>query len=392
MPNAIEHTLSTLLPTLTLLPSELLNLSASLLAQSRAKAANLKQEEEIGRTYACCHIACQRLGHKLGLEIAKPAPPCKPKVYNKLHGYFNAVLATPRTPRKGVEKVVETTSSSVPEGGRSGRSNQARTPSKAATATRTAPAATPATGKRTRGREQEVDVPAFVMPMIRHVCKAFSTPEPAPHVFVGVRSVLQARTSVDEQPSAKRRRTTTQTPKAPVQEDTIPDLVAAVFSAVSDRMGLRDSSDAEECDKDIAESVKEYCMHNGKNIPIDYPEDSDTYAAMQRISEDSLPEWEQMEWYTNIPQPDEEDEAGNEDKEATPRPATKPTKTPLRRKEKHAKRDPADIEEVGASGLLPGLGTMFQPALDWLSDDRREEYASWKEGILRQLAVVRQRA
>ena len=48
-----------------------------------------------------------------------------------------------------------------------------------------------------------------------------------------------------------------------------------------------------------------------------------------------------------------------------------PSKTPLRRKEKHqASRDflvDADGRDVpGAAGLLPGLATMFQPCVDWL--------------------------
>lgn len=96
VPNAQELALHSLLPTVHSLPPELLQLSASLLAQSKSKAASLKPEEEIGRTYVCCHIACQRLGHKLALEVAKPSPPVKPKVYNKLHTYFNSVLATPK--------------------------------------------------------------------------------------------------------------------------------------------------------------------------------------------------------------------------------------------------------------------------------------------------------
>jgi origin recognition complex subunit 6 len=42
------------------LPPELVELASSLLAQSRTKASNLKAEEEIGRTYACANIACER--------------------------------------------------------------------------------------------------------------------------------------------------------------------------------------------------------------------------------------------------------------------------------------------------------------------------------------------
>src|ERR1700753_585073 len=100
MPSPFELALSSLLPTVSNLPPELVSLSTSLLAQSRTKAPSLKSEEEIGRTYACCHVACQRLGHKLGLELAKPTPPVKPRVYSKLHGYFNSILKTTASPKK----------------------------------------------------------------------------------------------------------------------------------------------------------------------------------------------------------------------------------------------------------------------------------------------------
>lgn len=69
----LEQALTTLIPTYThkhndidsdgssFLPAELISLAGSLLAHSRSKAASLKAEEEIARTYACAHLACERL-------------------------------------------------------------------------------------------------------------------------------------------------------------------------------------------------------------------------------------------------------------------------------------------------------------------------------------------
>jgi origin recognition complex subunit 6 len=58
---AMEDALCSLLPTHKgILPSPLVQLSASLVAQSRTKASNLRVEEEIARTYLCAHIACER--------------------------------------------------------------------------------------------------------------------------------------------------------------------------------------------------------------------------------------------------------------------------------------------------------------------------------------------
>lgn len=61
MNRSVEQALTSLIPRHNGdLPTELIELASSLLAQSRNKASNLKAEEEIGRTYACANIACER--------------------------------------------------------------------------------------------------------------------------------------------------------------------------------------------------------------------------------------------------------------------------------------------------------------------------------------------
>lgn len=61
MNRSVEQSLTSLIPHLNgPIPSELVELASSLLAQSRNKASNLKADEEIGRTYACANIACER--------------------------------------------------------------------------------------------------------------------------------------------------------------------------------------------------------------------------------------------------------------------------------------------------------------------------------------------
>jgi origin recognition complex subunit 6 len=97
--------------------------------------------------------------------------------------------------------------------------------------------------------------------------------------------------------------------------------------------------------------------------------------------------WSDMEWYLNIPAAGELDEDNGP---ATPR--KQPAKTPLRRKEKHSQRKIGDEDVYGPAGLLPGLGTMFQPAVDWLSEDRREDFAAWKQDILSSVEAIEQEA
>ena len=62
MDKSVAQALTGLIPSLSgPLPQELVELAVSLLAQSRNKASSLKAEEEIARSYACAHIACERL-------------------------------------------------------------------------------------------------------------------------------------------------------------------------------------------------------------------------------------------------------------------------------------------------------------------------------------------
>lgn len=39
-------------------------------------------------------------------------------------------------------------------------------------------------------------------------------------------------------------------------------------------------------------------------------------------------------------------------------------------------------KDASRGGLLPGLGTMMQDRVDWLSEDRREEFLEWKDDIM----------
>ena len=108
--SSVEQSLSLLLPTISdRLPPELVNLSHSLLAQSRLHASNLKAEEEIARPYACSEIACQRIGSRLKLPARVGRPPCAPRVYKKLLAFLERTLP-PSVPPSKSSRPVETPS------------------------------------------------------------------------------------------------------------------------------------------------------------------------------------------------------------------------------------------------------------------------------------------
>jgi origin recognition complex subunit 6 len=268
MPTQIEQALITLVPTLNSLPQELIDLSTSLLAQSRNKASSLKPEEEIGRTYACAHIAVERLKIRLDVDKVVARPPVAPKIYKKLYGYLDAALKEPATPRTNRLKDVGTVG--TPGSGRGRRSalgTPSKTPAKSVKSTGVTPLKTPASvakgvegltasGRRTRSaikatepkeeaatpklegatqqeaaQEEEKDnnLPDQVRPMAEAVCDALDVPQATPHVFAAMSAILQSRGWNDTKPEAlkstprtsakKRKRTSTDANDASIVED-----------------------------------------------------------------------------------------------------------------------------------------------------------------------------
>ncbi|KAK3109638.1 hypothetical protein LTR53_016892 [Teratosphaeriaceae sp. CCFEE 6253] len=269
----LSTSLSSLLPTLSPLPGPLTELATSLVAQSRTRASSLKPEEEIARIYACCHIACERLGKKLSLEIGKPYPPCPLKVYAKLKTYLGSVLRTPVTPR-GRRVVGEVSGSG--NGGVSGV--------KAVDDLGKGVGGDASAGRILRGTPSKRPAPAVEVTPSKRAARSPAT-----------------ATGKKVQPSKQ--------DEPPVVEAEAPG-------------------------------------EQGEDDDIDMDEDHE------------------------------------------PTPVKRPAKTPLRRKEKHAKRVKGldEGEDVGAAGLLPGLGTMFQPAVDWLSDERRADFEVWVQSMRQEMA------
>ncbi|EME43075.1 hypothetical protein DOTSEDRAFT_173704 [Dothistroma septosporum NZE10] len=350
MPTPVELALAGLLPTVAFLPPELIALASSLLSQSRAKAASLKPEEEIGRTYACAHIACNRSAKRLDLEVGKPAPPVKPRVYDKLYKYLDSALTTtrqqnaPRTPQMNKVKDV--------------------------------PASAGKSSKRKHNEaEQDDDVPGFAMPMVRAVCKAGGIPAAVPHVMVGaaaaVREIVsRASKSKNDLPS-KRRRKTPQSANG-VALSKWPALIAALYGFTAARMRSISAED-DEYDmlrKTATEVVKKYCEENSETLPSEVTTGSnklDSNIKFYALEAEDCG-WLEMDWYHNIP------EGGCEGQDESEVP------------ESDLLVD--DEDEVGRAGLLPGLATMFQPAIDWLSDERRADFAQWKKGIMKEISAI----
>lgn len=414
MPAPVELALASLLPTVAYLPPDLISLANSLLSQSRAKTALLKPEEEIGRTYACAHIACERQKKRLDLELGKPTPPVKPRVYEKLYRYLDGLLTTsvPRTPTTNRVKDAV--------GNVSGRGSDA-TPDRKAQEVKT-----PTTSGRKRTRDEieekhEGSIPDFAMPMVRMMCKANGSASAVPHILVGAKAVVQeivsrAQKRANGNLSSKRRRKTPQSADSNVSTSTAsagnesiatgkwPALLIALqlFTAARTKGVKVDDQVIKAMRETAIEAVESYvvtfCSGRQDSRPKGLAEGLQTLESNINFymleAEDSG--WLDMEWYQNVPQGQEEeaeidDNEEDDSDDVLVSPKKRPYKTPLRRKEKRGGKGLLDLEDdVGAAGLLPGLGTMFQPSLDWLSDERRHDYAQWKKGILKEMKSMEQ--
>jgi origin recognition complex subunit 6 len=406
MNKAVEHDLLSLIPAIELpLPAELISLTISLLAQSRSKAANLKKDEEIARGYACANIACERfedlpistrvsecldlieytnrLKQTLDLPAIVPKPPLPPRIYKKLYIHLDTTLA----PRSQNQQEGTTSAPVTP--------NKARITSARATPNKPTPSKTrtpkPASAKRSFDNLSADGVPGWVMHAIRQLCKAFKKPSAAPHVFVGVSTILKLLQEQMNSPatqSRKRvRRSPGDTPNTKLfsfHDNQIPALIAVVAIYTLSVLSPQDFEGGEEYKKKKGLAIRTL-------LPL-APDESTTEDAISDDIELFLREaqngWLDMEWYQNltdqwraddltneandhgsVEEDEDEDEAREEaDGEATRR----------SRKAAHG------INENGNLSKRVG-GGMMTPATDWLSDEKRREYMRWKAKFLVEL-------
>ena len=239
---------------------------------------------------------------------------------------------------------------------------------------------------------EEAGLPRYTMPLIRHLASTFDTPEAPTHVYAGVESVyrlLQTQRESEEtepQTPSKRRRTGRAdavedrgTQVLPTDEQ-FPAFVAAIYVQTVSTMYARDIASGAAKRREIATAVQSY-FTKSKTSTLDLDPDQLVSDIEAYTREADGAGWLRMEWYSNLPAIENDDDQ-DDDNPATP--PKRPAKTPLRRKEKHARRPglAEDEEATSAAGLLPGLGTMFQPAVDWLSDERRAAFVAWKREVL----------
>nr|POE90367.1 hypothetical protein CFP56_71092 [Quercus suber] len=412
MPTSIEQNLTLLLPAHAFLPPELVQLSTSLLAQSRSKAASLKPDEEIARIYACCNIACERLRGKFGLDIAKTNPPTKPRVYSKLYAYLDGALnaakpsETPQPQRRGWRQL---------KADRAKHDAQLDIDPRAPIITPTAGSTTAQKSKQQYGvvgPDEELKLPIWVMPMLSQLCRALDAEGAAPHVYAGAQSAIvyerqhDTSSAVSNTPTSKRRRTLHDMPLNDIMTH-LPSLLLAIVFHVSNRLqGQRVEHQYEVRRTRGIEAIRTYRASQKSGTTLMLPDHQKTIEAkvdayVKRC--DDL--WRGMEWYSNIPATaiaiDEDDKHNHEYGHRVSSDVNievphldvqdRYSKTLLRQKEERISKIISEDENASAAGLSPALGTMFHPAIDWLSYERRNDYGTWKEKVMQDCAAIRSR-
>lgn len=92
-----------------------------------------------------------------------------------------------------------------------------------------------------------------------------------------------------------------------------------------------------------------------------------------------------QEWFENIPYAGQlfgEDEEGRSYQDLDQEDAILRGVRPPKRSTTTDGGRASQADHPPRGGLLPGLGTMMQDRVDWLSDERREDYVEWKADIM----------
>ncbi|EXJ55359.1 hypothetical protein A1O7_08286 [Cladophialophora yegresii CBS 114405] len=414
---SLNLTLVSLLPSYTpsTLPARLIQLSESLLAQSRQRAAHLKPEEEIARAHACCEIACTRLRAKLRLPAPKTGgAPCKPATYRKLVAYFGGVLdetsTQQTTPGTGGRKK-RTADGSIKTGAgvdgtgidsetRGGRTLATTTPTKTPSTTLSKSKSKP--GSRSSStflgkvnglahRDAAEDAPRYVMPLIRRLCRTFATPLLAPHVYTGVCVVLKldglwgdaAHDALGE--------------KEHDLEEKITGLLIALYLMTLTRM--------QRASKMTTAVYKATCARAVEVLAYT-PGVKGVEGWIRRINQRGYARGQ--EWFGSVPErvfefdpdaggdgaeegeEDEDDDGFGQEEEIHEDDDVDGDDDDLiisgrRRRRRNSTELDDEVAEDPEGVLLPGLHTMMHLGVDFLGDERIREFEKWKKQFLQRL-------
>ena len=244
----------------------------------------------------------------------------------------------------------------------------------------------------------EKDVPEWSMPAIRHLCKTLEVPAASPHVYAGLCSVLGAinlenmTMSTGEDATSRPAGSSSSNPSAPKRDqesarvfskdDVVAALIVVLYLYTMTRLSPSDIS-------------QEYYV-NHKTRAIDAIQKTHTSNSIKRQSFDLLIEklireaqsgWLELEWFSNIP---EGQGLTTISAFAALVDGTGADQNGGITAFSEAERYVSEAEATGpeAVRLEHGLGSMFVGAIDYLSEERRRDYRTWKANMMEKIEAI----
>ncbi|KAI1281562.1 hypothetical protein F5Y07DRAFT_353090 [Xylaria sp. FL0933] len=379
MSRTLEPTLYSLLPShSTALPQPLLDLSSSLLAQSRHTAGALKADEEVARSYACAHIACERLKISLNLPPIQVRPPIPPRLYKRLYAHLDNVL--PSTSLSKPSRIRTPTSKAREAGlfGSAQRTPSRATPTKDAslakfrspatargggTPTKSASKPPPLPAKRKAGGLNSA-IPAWIRPTIQLLCKELDQELIGRTVLAGMQSIV-----------APHGRPT----KDAWVNDHLAPLLAAVYCLVAGQLYVimhGKELDNRQYSK-IRKSVLVTLEHTQEKVTVQGMDEDELWIGWSEVTSKDIDKamaeiikrgWQKDEWFLGFEEMVRRSELGAND----------------------AGED-VDMEDedtkISEKLHVQRADTMFQSRWD-MTDQKRREYREWEDDILRRIEEI----
>lgn len=377
MSRTLEPILYSLLPSYsTTLPQPLLELASSLLAQSRNSAGTLKPDEEVARSYACAHIACERLKISLDLPPIQARPPIPPRLYKRLYSHLDNVLPSTSTGRVGRTRTPTSKAKELGLFGSTQRIPSRATPTKDSslakyrspikgdsTPTKSASKPPLIPAKRKAGGISNA-MPAWIRPTIRLLCKELDQDLIGRTVLAGMQTIVapQGRQTKD-----------------PWVNDHLTPLLAAIYCLVAGQLYVLvhgKDLDNKQYSK-IRKSILGVMEHAQEKVEVKGMDEDELWIGWTDITSKDVDTamaeiikkgWQQDEWF-----------AGFEDLVK---------RTDLNAGGSHdSSADKHDDAKISEKLHVQRADTMFQGKWD-MTDQKRREYQGWKDEMLQQIAEL----
>lgn len=304
----------------------------------------------------------------LNLPKIEPRPPCPPRVYSKLYAYFDRELSGRKRGRP--RKDASTPSRPLPE-------RHAPTLEKGLEGFRAN--RTPRQGPKFGGSMKGQKLPKWVIPTIRVLCAGLDAGRAVPHVIAGVESILFLPCPGIEDLEGDQTMQEGQSAEGAMKGKT-PALMAAVLSFAIARLTGKETN-AEEYNQRVKKAVTILRdIREDEAMVKKIGEEDENWEGWELVRMKDVDDWLQdigtkgwlrMDWWENMA-----DGSG------------------VSGQVEDGYGEDEDYDEEKQTGMtllqrqnlwVTRSGTMVQDEVDYLSDDKLERFARWKERMLAQI-------